>query len=110
VIARVWEGRVPAEKADAYLALMEEIALPEYRATAGNLGAWRLHRREEGFVVVQMLTFWEDMDAVKRFAGDDPAKAHYYDFDPDYLLEMAPEVIHFEVAGDYSSGSGSAKT
>lgn len=99
MIARVWEGRVPADKAEAYLALMEEVALPGYRGIPGNLGAWRLHRREGEVVVVQMLTFWEDMEAVKRFAGADPAKAHYYDFDPDYLLEMVPEVTHFEVAG-----------
>ena len=111
MIARIWEGRVPARKAEAYLTLMEEVALPEYRGTPGNLGAWRLHRTEGEVVVVQMLTLWEDIEAVKRFAGDDPAKAHYYDFDADYLLEMVPEVTHFEVAGELpQSSSGSAKT
>jgi hypothetical protein len=45
-----------------------------------------------------MLTFWDDTDAVKRFAGDDYSLARYYDFDPDYLLEMETHVLHYEVA------------
>jgi hypothetical protein len=31
-----------------------------------------------------MLTFWDDTDAIKRFAGDDFSLAKYYDFDSDY--------------------------
>jgi hypothetical protein len=44
-----------------------------------------------------MLTLWEDEAAIRRFAGDDLLRAKYYDFDPDYLLEMEPEVTHFGV-------------
>ena len=40
---------------------------------------------------------WESEDAIRRFAGDELTKAKYYDFDPDFLLEMEPEVVHFEV-------------
>ena len=46
-----------------------------------------------------MLTFWEDEAAIRRFAGADMAHAKYYDFDADYLLEMEPEVLHFEAEG-----------
>jgi hypothetical protein len=45
-----------------------------------------------------MLTFWDDTDAIKRFAGDDYNLAKYYDFDPDYLIEMEVRVRHYEVA------------
>jgi len=44
-----------------------------------------------------MFTLWDDMDAIGRFAGQELAKAKYYDFDADYLLELEPEVTHFEV-------------
>ena len=44
-----------------------------------------------------MFTFWTNEEAIRGFAGDDPAKAKYYDFDPDFLLELEPEVTHFEV-------------
>ena len=39
-----------------------------------------------------MFTLWDDSSAIRRFAGEDLAKAKYYDFDPDFLLELEPEV------------------
>ncbi len=97
MIARRWHGRVPAEKAREYLRLMKEVGLPDYRSTEGNHGAWCLHRREGDLVHVEMFTFWEDEAAIRRFAGVDLLKAKYYDFDADFLLELEPEVTHFEV-------------
>ena len=49
-----------------------------------------------------MLTFWDDVDSVKRFAGDDYSIAKYYDFDSDYLIEMEPGVRHYEVHSQIS--------
>ena len=97
MIARRWHGRVPASKAAEYLRLMERVGLPDYRSTEGNCGAWCLHRHEGDVVHVEMFTFWENEAAIRRFAGDDLLKAKYYDFDPDFLLELEPEVNHFEV-------------
>ena len=96
MIARRWHGRVAADKADDYLRLMEEVGMPDYRSTPGNRGAWCLHRHEGDIVHVEMFTLWDDLDAIRRFAGDELTKAKYYDFDADYLLEMEPEVLHFE--------------
>ena len=44
-----------------------------------------------------MLTFWDETDAIQRFAGDDYTRAHYYDFDTDYLIEMEPRVRHYDL-------------
>jgi hypothetical protein len=44
-----------------------------------------------------MFTLWDDHRAIRRFAGDELTRAKYYDFDPDFLLELEPEVTHFEV-------------
>jgi hypothetical protein len=76
---------------------MAEVGLPDYAATDGNRGAWCLHRRDGDIVHVEMFTLWADEAAIRRFAGDDMAKAKYYDFDPDFLLELDAEVTHFEV-------------
>ena len=97
MIARRWHGRVPGAKAEDYLRLMVDVGLADYRSTAGNGGAWCLHRREGDIVHVEMFTLWDDLDAIRRFAGDDLLKAKYYDFDADYLLELEPEVTHFDV-------------
>jgi hypothetical protein len=105
MIARIWHGRVPVSKREGYLELMRSVALPEYMATRGNRGAWCLHRSEGDVAHFEMLTFWDDVEAIKRFAGDDYEQAKYYDFDPEYLIEMEPRVRHFEV---YSAGPPSS--
>ena len=97
MIARRWHGRVPAAKAEEYLRLSKDVGLADYRSTEGNRGAWCLHRTEGDIVHVEMFTLWDDLEAVRRFAGDELTKAKYYDFDPGFLLEMEPEVLHFEV-------------
>ena len=97
MIARRWHGRIPADKAEEYLRLMAEVGLADYRSTEGNRGAWCLHRRDGHVVHVEMFTLWDDLGAIRRFAGNELTKAKYYDFDPDFLLELEPEVTHFEV-------------
>ena len=105
MIARLWHGMVPISKADEYLGLMRRIALPEYLATRGNRGAWCLHRAEAEVTHFEMLTFWDDTDAIKRFAGDDFSTAKYYDFDSDYLIEKEAGVRHYEVSSQSSPAS-----
>lgn len=97
MIARIWQGMVPASKRDEYLDLMRRIALPEYLATRGNRGAWCLHRNDADVTHFEMLTFWDDADAIKRFAGDDYGRAKYYDFDSEYLIEREARVRHYDV-------------
>lgn len=96
MIARRWHGRIPAARSGEYLRLMAEVGLPDYRSTPGNRGAWCLHRPDGDIVHVEMFTLWEDEAAIRRFAGDDLARAKYYDFDSDFLIELEPEVVHFE--------------
>jgi heme-degrading monooxygenase HmoA len=45
------------------------------------------------------LTFWESLDAIRAFAGDDVERAKYYPEDPEFLLEFEPCVVHYEVVG-----------
>lgn len=100
MIARVWKGEVPKSKAAEYLRLMQEVALPDYRGVAGNQGAWCLTREVGDCVEFTMLTFWTDIEAIKRFAGADYERAKYYDFDPGFLVEMTPGVQHYEAYAD----------
>lgn len=97
MIARTWHGRVPASRADAYYACLQRSGLADYRATPGNRGVLVL-RRTEGDVTHFVLTsFWDSLDAVRRFAGADAEQAHYYPEDDAFLLEKEPYVTHHEV-------------
>jgi len=97
LIARIWHGVVPIAKAEAYLEKMRKVALPEYKSTPGNRGAFCLTRREGELVHFEMLTFWDDVDAIKRFAGEDYEAAKYYEFDRAFLRELEPHVRHYTI-------------
>ena len=97
MIARIWHGRVPAAKSDAYLGHMREVAIPRYRAVPGNIAAYALRRFEGDVAHIEMLTFWESLEAIKGFAGENVEEARYYDFDKDFLLEYEPTCRHYEM-------------
>jgi heme-degrading monooxygenase HmoA len=96
MITRMWHGRTTAAKADEYLQLMRSIAIPDYRSTPGNQGAYALRRIEGDVAHFLMVTFWESEDAIRGFAGDDFSVAKYYDFDKNFLLEMEPTSAHYD--------------
>lgn len=97
MIARMWHGRVPRAKAAAYEEYLRATGLADYGATPGNLGV-HLLRRDEGDVThFTTLTFWESLDAIRAFAGDDYQRARYYPEDDEYLLEREPHVVHHQV-------------
>lgn len=97
VIARTWHGAVPIEKSDKYLELMRNVAIRDYKTTPGNRGAYVLYRKAGDIAHFIMLTYWDSLEAVSRFAGRDISIAKYYDFDADYLIELEPTVQHHQV-------------
>ncbi len=97
MIARKWHGMVPAEKAEAYHAYLVETGLKDYAAIAGNRGVFLFKRVEGEIAHFDTLTFWDDYEAIKRFAGGNYEKARYYPEDKDYLLEFEELVTHYEV-------------
>ena len=99
MIARMWHGRVPTSKAKAYRDFLNERAIPDYRSVKGNLSVHILELTEGEITHFITLTFWEDLDAIKAFAGDDIEVAKYYVEDKDFLLGFEPRVVHYEVVG-----------
>jgi len=99
MIARLWHGRVPASKGDAYYEYLLQTGVPEYAATPGNKGVQVLRRTEERVTHFLLLTLWDSVAAIKRFAGEDYECAKYYAADDEFLLEREPRVQHFEVLG-----------
>ena len=96
MITRIWHGVTPTTKSDEYLNLMRTVAIPDYRSTPGNQGAYALRRIEGDFAHFLMVTFWESEAAIRAFAGDDIRVAKYYDFDKNFLLALEPHSIHYE--------------
>lgn len=96
-IARIWRGRVPRERADAYLDLMEREAIPAYRSTPGNRAAMALRRDEGNVSEVTMVSTWDTLDAIRAFAGNPVERARYFDFDADFLLDFPATATHYRL-------------
>lgn len=99
MIARIWHGTTKAEKADKYLEYLKQTGIPDYKRTTGNQGAYVLRRIENDVAHFFTLTFWDSYDAIKRFAGENLECAKYYPEDANFLLDMEPNVQHFELFG-----------
>ena len=97
MIARTWHGRVPTAKADAYEAFLHRTGLADIAATPGNRGMLLLRRAEKSVTHFLLTSLWESEEAIKRFAGEDYTRAHYYDGDDDFLLEREEFVTHADV-------------
>ncbi len=97
MIARIWHGRVPAHLTEAYHEYLRQTGLPDYRATPGFRGIQVLHRTEGDIGHFLLVTFWESLNAIRAFAGDEVEQARYYPDDDNFLLEREPQVIHFEI-------------
>jgi heme-degrading monooxygenase HmoA len=97
LIARIWHGVTVAARADEYTAYLHQTGVRECRATPGNRGVYVLRRIRDDRAEFTFLSLWESFDAIRRFAGEDYEKAHYYPQDRDFLLELEPFVEHYDV-------------
>ncbi|MCE4610061.1 MAG: antibiotic biosynthesis monooxygenase [Desulfurococcales archaeon] len=96
-IVRIWTGETPLEKADEYEKFLAERAIPDYRSVSGNLGVVIMRRDLDNRSRFTILTFWESLEAIKSFAGEDYEKAKYYPEDKEYLLDFPEHVEHYKI-------------
>jgi len=97
MIARLWRGRTPPEKADAYEGFLSRTAYPDYGEVEGNRG-WVLLRRDvDGLVELTFVSFWDSMDALRDYTGGDPERPKYYPEDREALVELPDRVEHHHV-------------
>jgi hypothetical protein len=97
MIARIWHGITAAAKANAYLDYLNQTGVPDYQATAGNRGVYVLRRIEGDVAHFTLISLWDAMAAIEKFAGSEPEQARYYPEDKEFLLEFEPTVTHYEV-------------
>jgi hypothetical protein len=101
MILRKWTGTIRARDKDAYLAYIRRTGMREYRKTPGNRGAQMVTRDlPRGRVEVTTLSWWDDLESIRGFAGEDIERAHYYPMDRKYLLTRPTKVQHFEIDED----------
>ncbi len=97
MIARIWHGTTTIQDYEAYTDFMKSRAIPDYKKTEGFVKLTFLRRIEDTIGHFTLITFWETMEVIENFAGEDLEKAKYYPEDRNFLLEFEEKVTHYEV-------------
>lgn len=98
MIFRKWTGRIRTADRSEYVAYIVGTGLSDYAQTPGNRG-YQMVTRDlgDGTTEVATMSWWESMDSIRGFAGDEPSLARYYPEDDRFLVERPEHVEHFEV-------------
>jgi uncharacterized protein len=107
MILRMWRARATVERADEYVAHATKKVFPAVGAIEGHRGAYLLRRAVDGAIELVVLTLWESMEAVRRFAGVKPEKAVVEPEARAVLTAFDEFVTHFEVVHRTGSGRSS---
>lgn len=97
MIARIWHGKTDQSDFENYSTFLKEVAIPEYKKTEGFKGLNFLRKIKNGEAHFNLITYWDNLEIIKNFAGQDLEKAKYYPEDSDFLLEFEERVEHYEV-------------
>jgi heme-degrading monooxygenase HmoA len=100
VIARAWHGKTPREKADEYERYLAG-AITKFPSIKGNLG-YQLMRIDGGpdgdqYAEFQVISYWESLDSIRAYAGDDIRRTRDLPRDKEFLVGMEPLVRNYEL-------------
>lgn len=70
-----------------------QTGLKQYRATQGCKDVFILTREIGDATEYVLITLWEGMDSIRRFAGPEPERAVYYPEDDRYFSEDEPRLM-----------------
>jgi hypothetical protein len=85
-IARIWRGRTTTAKADEYARYLHEHGIRPLREKA--LGVQLLREDRAGESEFVTISYWEDVQAMSRYAGADPTRIHHLERDAEFLIEL----------------------
>jgi len=108
MIARAWTARATPDGAEQYFRFFVEVLVPQLESIEGHRGAQVLAGSDGEEVVITVITFWESMIAVTRFAGAHPELAVVEPEARAVLRQFDREVRHLAVRIDTFQASARA--
>lgn len=89
-IARIWRGRTSRSRADEYEEYLHENGVKVLAERALAVSQFREdHEADSEFITI---SYWENVEAMSRYAGTDPRKIHHLPRDQEFLLELPDSV------------------
>ena len=105
MIARIWRGwAATSEAADLYQEFLRSTFLPSIHSIGGYCGAQILRRPVGNEVEFTTITYFESLDAIRLFAGEDCEAAHVAPRGRELLARFDPRCAHYEVVVDDKPG------
>ena len=99
MICRLWRGWTTPDNADAYERIVRGEVIPgiEARRIPGFRHIDLMRREDGGEVEFVTLMWFDNMDSIKAFVGDDHEVAHVPDAARAVLARFDARAAHFEV-------------
>jgi heme-degrading monooxygenase HmoA len=97
MIARMWRGSAIRVRADDYVKHLQQSVVPELSKIDGFKGIYLLRQESSDGVEFVVMTLWESMDAIRKFAGENPENAVVAPAARVLFREYDVEVKHFEI-------------
>jgi heme-degrading monooxygenase HmoA len=96
MISRIWHGWTKGEDADEYEGMLKAEVLPGIHRIKGFRGAYLLRRQVGADVEFCTITMFEDLAAVRAFAGEDYEKAVIHGPARRLLIKFDERSKHYE--------------
>ena len=96
-VARLWRGITRAGAAAAYVEHLQSATFPNLRQIPGYRGAWLMRRPVPQGVEFLVVTLWDSMEAIERFAGPAPETAVVPPAACALMVEYDERAQHFEL-------------
>jgi hypothetical protein len=103
-IARIWRGRTTRDTADDYARYLYEHGIRPLEEKALGVQLFREDRDTESEFVT--ISYWESVEAMSRFAGDDPRRIHHLPRDAEFLIEMPNNVQILDIVTSHGRTGG----
>ncbi|WP_312046601.1 hypothetical protein [Erwinia sp.] len=97
MIVRTWHGCVPLKYAEGFAQHLQKTGVDHSKSIAGNRGAVVRRETQNGWEHFFLATYWDDLQAVKAFAGEDYHVAVTYPDDEAFELLSDPYVFQHVV-------------
>src|ERR1700721_2277260 len=76
MVARIWHGRTPADRADEYRQYLFEGGVKKIATLPGNRGVQMMMSRTAEQSEFMVISYWDSIDAIKGYAGADYTRVH----------------------------------
>jgi len=105
MIARLWRAFAARERANDYVEHFQRSVFPELIHIDGYRGAYVMQRDLNDGVEIMVMTLWESMDAIRKFAGKNAEAAVVEPAAQALLRAYDATVTHYEIALDVAQTS-----